>query len=74
MDAVASRISGFDFLRGDSELSGRIRDYDWSATSAETRDRIGFPPFALSHLEESLGHLADLVGAPWTHGDATGDR
>jgi uncharacterized protein YndB with AHSA1/START domain len=48
--------------------------YDWSATSAETRDRIGFPPFALSHLEESLGHLADLVGAPWTHGDATGDR
>jgi len=33
MDAVASRMSSFDFLRGDSELSGRIRDFDWEATS-----------------------------------------
>ena len=38
--------------------------YDWSRTSSEVRDRIGFPPFPVSHLEESLGHLADLVGAP----------
>lgn len=48
--------------------------YDWSATSEEVRQRIGFPPFPLSHLEESLGRLADLVGAPWRRGHGAGDR
>lgn len=34
--------------------------YDWSATSDETRDRIGFPPFPPQHLANSLAHLAEL--------------
>ena len=35
--------------------------YDWSATSADTRARIGFPPFPPGHLAESLAHLDGLV-------------
>jgi uncharacterized protein YndB with AHSA1/START domain len=35
--------------------------YDWSATSQEVRDEIQFPPFPVTHLENSLGHLADLA-------------
>ena len=35
--------------------------YDWSAASDSTRERIGFPPFAPDHLENSLAHLANLV-------------
>ena len=35
--------------------------YDWSATSADARARIGFPPFPPEHLANSLAHLADLV-------------
>ncbi len=35
--------------------------YDWSATSAETRKLIGFPPFPVAHLENSLAHLAKLT-------------
>jgi hypothetical protein len=35
--------------------------YDWSNVPAESRAHIEFPPFALSHLENSLQHLAALV-------------
>ncbi|WP_319453385.1 MULTISPECIES: polyketide cyclase [unclassified Mycobacterium] len=35
--------------------------YDWSATSQEVRDEIQFPPFPVTHLENSLGHLAELA-------------
>lgn len=34
--------------------------YDWSGVSAQRRD-IAFPPFELSHLDNSLEHLAGLV-------------
>jgi uncharacterized protein YndB with AHSA1/START domain len=35
--------------------------YDWSAVGEETRAVIGFPPFPPDHLDNSLGHLADLA-------------
>ncbi|WP_292991487.1 polyketide cyclase [Mycobacterium sp.] len=37
--------------------------YDWSGVPPETREHIGFPPFAPSHLENSLKHLSDLASA-----------
>ena len=37
--------------------------YDWSAVSGEVRARIGFPPFPVSHLVNSLVHLAELVSS-----------
>jgi uncharacterized protein YndB with AHSA1/START domain len=35
--------------------------YDWSAVPQDVRERIGFPPFAPDHLDNSLAHLAELV-------------
>ena len=35
--------------------------YDWSAASPEVRERIGFPPFGVEHLSNSLAHLAQLL-------------
>ena len=35
--------------------------YDWSAVPAQTREHISFPPFAATHLENSLEHLAKLA-------------
>jgi uncharacterized protein YndB with AHSA1/START domain len=35
--------------------------YDWSAVPEPVRERIGFPPFQLDHLENSLKHLAELA-------------
>ena len=34
--------------------------YDWSACSDSVRELIGFPPFPLEHLGNSLAHLAKL--------------
>lgn len=35
--------------------------YDWSNVPAEMRGPIPFPPFPVSHLENSLAHLAQLA-------------
>ena len=35
--------------------------YDWSAVPDETREHIGFPPFPVSHLENSLANLVRLA-------------
>ena len=35
--------------------------YDWSATSEVVRKRIGFPPFGIDHLGNSLAHLEELA-------------
>jgi hypothetical protein len=35
--------------------------YDWSKVPLVTREHIGFPPFASTHLENSLKHLAELA-------------
>ena len=36
--------------------------YDWSAVPSQTREHIGFPPFEVSHLDNSLRNLAQLAG------------
>ncbi len=35
--------------------------YDWSNVPAETREHIPFPPFLVSHVENSLANLAQLA-------------
>ncbi|MDT5003312.1 MAG: hypothetical protein QOJ24_488 [Mycobacterium sp.] len=35
--------------------------YDWSAVPTQTREVFQFPPFDVSHLENSLQHLAELA-------------
>jgi uncharacterized protein YndB with AHSA1/START domain len=35
--------------------------YDWSAVPSYTREHIGFPPFDIQHLDNSLKHLAELA-------------
>ncbi|EHB55880.1 hypothetical protein MycrhDRAFT_3074 [Mycolicibacterium rhodesiae JS60] len=35
--------------------------YDWSSATAEIRQTIVFPPFGVSHLENSLANLAKLA-------------
>lgn len=35
--------------------------YDWSAVPDPIREHIGFPPFPVEHLHNSLAHLAELV-------------
>jgi hypothetical protein len=35
--------------------------YDWSAVPSQTREHIGFPPFDVSHLDNSLRNLAQLA-------------
>jgi len=35
--------------------------YDWSRVPPETREHIGFPPFDVSHLDNSLKNLAQLA-------------
>jgi uncharacterized protein YndB with AHSA1/START domain len=37
--------------------------YDWSAVPGQLREHIAFPPFDVSHLDNSLKHLADLAQA-----------
>jgi uncharacterized protein YndB with AHSA1/START domain len=37
--------------------------YDWSAVSDAVREHIGFPPFPVEHLDNSLAHLAELARA-----------
>ena len=38
--------------------------YDWSAAPQEVRDEIQFPPFPVSHLDNSLANLAELALSP----------
>jgi uncharacterized protein YndB with AHSA1/START domain len=40
--------------------------YDWSAVPQDMREHIGFPPFELTHLDNSLKHLAGLAEARTT--------
>jgi uncharacterized protein YndB with AHSA1/START domain len=35
--------------------------YDWSGVPSETREHIEFPPFPVSHVENSLANLAALA-------------
>ena len=53
--------------RYDLEATGASRTrvtltYDWSAVPSNVREYLSFPPFGHDHLDNSLQHLADLVG------------
>ncbi len=53
--------------RYDLEATGPARTtvtltYDWSAVGPQVREHLDFPPFAPDHLDNSLQHLAELVG------------
>ena len=37
--------------------------YDWSKVPPATREHLSFPPFDVTHLENSLKHLAELAEA-----------
>jgi uncharacterized protein YndB with AHSA1/START domain len=59
------RFGGWTW-RYDLTLAGRSNttvtlSYDWSAVPDSVREHIGFPPFPLEHLGNSLVHLAELV-------------
>jgi uncharacterized protein YndB with AHSA1/START domain len=41
--------------------------YDWSAVPQEPRKHIQFPPFDMAHLDNSLGHLAELAAHARSH-------
>lgn len=53
------------FYRYDlAESTGRTQvtlTYDWSAVPDFIRQHIGFPPFPVSHLQNSLAHLSELT-------------
>jgi hypothetical protein len=36
-------------------------NYDWSGVPRDSREHIQFPPFDVSHLDNSLKHLAELA-------------
>jgi uncharacterized protein YndB with AHSA1/START domain len=46
---------------GQSETEVTL-SYDWSAVPDPLREHISFPPFPVDHLQNSLAHLAELVG------------
>ena len=45
---------------GDRATEVRLT-YDWSEADQESREVIGFPPFGVDHLQDSLGRLAAFV-------------
>ena len=51
----------YDLKPAASDQTQVTLTYDWSAVPRETREFIQFPPFAVSHLENSLSHLASLA-------------
>ena len=53
----------YDLTPVDPSAAEVTLSYDWSAAPDEVRRRLSFPPFPLSHLNNSLAHLADLVTA-----------
>jgi hypothetical protein len=52
----------YDLTPMGSDSTKVTLSYDWSAVGPLPRERIQFPPFASGHLENSLDHLAALVG------------
>jgi hypothetical protein len=50
----------YDLTPSDADKTDVTLTYDWSAVPQEPRE-IQFPPFEVSHLENSLSHLAALA-------------
>jgi hypothetical protein len=51
----------YDLERVDSESTAVTLSYDWSQVPSASREQIGFPPFELEHLDNSLKNLAGLA-------------
>jgi hypothetical protein len=51
----------YDLEATDASRTNVTLTYDWSAVPPQTREHLHFPPFAPSHLDNSLQHLSDLV-------------
>jgi hypothetical protein len=51
----------YDLEPVDAEQTRVVLTYDWSNVPAAIRENIAFPPFPVSHLENSLANLADLA-------------
>lgn len=66
LDDFGAHSPGGWWWRYDLEPNGSGTDvtltYDWSATSQEFRDAIGFPVFGPDFIEESLATLERAVG------------
>lgn len=54
----------YDLSPADDGRTHVTLTFDWSAVPQAIREEIGFPPFSVEHLENSLQHLADLVVQP----------
>jgi hypothetical protein len=51
----------YDLAREGASSTTVILTYDWSAVPDDLRGHIPFPPFPSGHLDNSLGHLRELV-------------
>jgi hypothetical protein len=66
MDSKEIEFGGGWIWRYDLEPVGDDRtevtlSYDWSGVPSQQRQHIPFPPFDVSHLDNSLKHLAELA-------------
>jgi hypothetical protein len=53
----------YDLQQAGSSQTTVTLTYDWSAVPQQIREHIGFPPFDMTHLDNSLKHLAELAEA-----------
>jgi uncharacterized protein YndB with AHSA1/START domain len=51
----------YDLTPSGADKTDVTLTYDWSAVPQEVREHIQFPPFDPTHLQNSLGHLAELA-------------
>ncbi|MFZ0218526.1 MAG: SRPBCC family protein [Candidatus Dormiibacterota bacterium] len=60
--AFGGWIWRYDLIPISSGSTDVTLSYDWSAVAPVLREHIQFPPFPPDHLQNSLDHLAALVG------------
>jgi hypothetical protein len=51
----------YDLEPAGAEQTRVTLTYDWTAVPATLREHIGFPPFPVAHLENSMANLARLA-------------
>jgi uncharacterized protein YndB with AHSA1/START domain len=51
----------YDLVPAGTDKTDVTLTYDWSEASPEIREYVQFPPFEVSHLENSLSHLSALA-------------
>jgi uncharacterized protein YndB with AHSA1/START domain len=51
----------YDLEPAGAEQTRVTLTYDWTAVPATLREHIGFPPFPVTHLENSMANLARLA-------------